>query len=261
MSLSGGLLMLSDVAALYEGERLQCIRKTIPAQPVVTAETGPLEAEIPAYPTIPPAQTTAGNLALDDALKVTGRDPAIMRAHPFSSLWSIHYRRAGRRWCVIGRFAIVPLAETTVELDALGLDPQTRHHAFDFWAGRYLGSCRAALACSAVPLGSCQIIGLAPCLDRPAYLADSRHISFGLGFVEREGWDGRRLLLDLIGIEGVTFSLWISIPPNVDLMSAAGEGLAVVARRDDPCAGVVEIHVGFGRARARLALGFSPVQV
>jgi alpha-galactosidase len=255
-SLTGGMLMLSDAVENYDGERLELIRKTIPAQPVMTAETGLLQEVIPAYPTIPSVSRKARDLTLDDALSFMNRDGSALHAHPFSSLWSVHYATAARRWTVAGRFAIVPLSACEVDLDALGLDPSLRYHAFDFWEQRYLGVVHGKLKCRDLSLGSCQIIGMAPWCDRPAYLADSRHVSFGLGFVLKENWHGEELLLDLRGVKAAVFSCWMTVPKRYSLAGVRAEGVTVLTQQKSRGTGLLRVDLEFQRAEGRLCLGF-----
>jgi hypothetical protein len=256
VSMTGGVLMLSDSTEHYAGERLDAIRRTIPAQPVMTAETGPLDVALPAYPAIPIARLGRDALAMDDAMALLSQDVGSPGDHPFSSLWSIHYRGSGRSWCVMGRFAIAPLAQCRVSLDGLALDPEAVYHAFDFWAERYLGTVRGAIDCPALPLGSCQAVCLAPETGRPAFLADNRHVSCGLGFLQGETWDGRDLALDLRGVAGSSFSVWVTVPRGRALESVTGP---VEPPPREPGAAVVKMRVAFTHETARCVLRFAAV--
>jgi hypothetical protein len=255
VSLSGGLFMLSAVPEYYGEEQREVVRASIPAQPVAAAETGPLETGFPAYPAIPSACGTRTSVSLDDALRLAGGGSEMMRVHPFSSLWAVHYRAGGRGWCVVGRFAIVPLSESAIDLDLLGLDSQGSYNAFDFWARRSLGVCQGALRCGALPLGACQVVGLVPSVARPAYLADTRHISFGLGFLAREAWEAGTLILDLEAVAGGRFSCWVSAPEGYRLAKAEGVGLEVAVIQEEPGAFRLDLDFQLGSARLRVWFG------
>jgi alpha-galactosidase len=224
VSLTGGLFMLSDDVDTYDGERLDMIRRTIPAQPVTTAETGPVRLDKPAFAYTPGARKTGGDLTVKEALQVSAVNMDDLQEHGFGNLWSVHYLVGERRWCVTGRFALVPLEESDLHLSALGLDPQRRYHAFDFWAEEYLGCVRGVLHCPTLGLGECQVIGFVAESDRPAYVADNRHISMGLHFLTSETWDGNTLGLGVRGVRGKEFSCWIAIPDGYESRGLGGTG-------------------------------------
>jgi hypothetical protein len=257
VSLSGGLFMLSDGVNAYDAERLDVIRRTIPAQPVMTAETGPVRFDKPAFAYTPGAQRTAGDVTVKESLDVSAADMEDLQGHAFGTLWSVHYLAGERRWCVLGRFALVRLEEGDLQLGALGLDPQKGYHAFDFWAEEYLGCVRGVLHCPPVPLGECQVIGLAAGSDRPACVADNRHISMGLQFIASERWEGGTLSLGVRGVAGREFSCWISIPDGSTPRGVRGTGVTARWADDGSAAPVRRLAVAFQADEGRLEMDFS----
>ncbi len=221
VSLSGSLLMLSDPLSEYTEERLGIIRRVMPPLDTRTAETGPLDLRYPPFTwtklhgfavNSKEKPVEAEGISLTDALDMAGNYPTMDNAHPFSTLWAFHMAIPGRRWTVVGRFATVPLEISTVLLENLGLDPQKKYVAFDFWKSCYLGIVSGSLPCQKLELGNCQIIALTPLSDHPQLIASSRHVSMDAVSVKRHDWTGCELQLELEGVEGTKETYWFYVP-------------------------------------------------
>ena len=165
ISLSGGLYMLSDTEDAYTEEKLEVIRKTLPPLPTRTAETGSLSLEYPAYTWTKlhgfavqsnEKPVSAEEVNLEDAYHMAGNFPGMDKSHPFSTLWAFHLNHHGKQWCVAGRFATIPLRESTIPLESLGLDPAKAYHVFDFWEQSYLGCISQSFTGKPLDLGCCQ---------------------------------------------------------------------------------------------------------
>ena len=166
-------------------------------------------------------------VSLTDALDMAGNYPTMNDAHPFSTLWAFHLAVPGRRWTVVGRFATVPLEQSSVPLENLGLDPQKEYAAFDYWKSRYLGRISGCLPCSEMELGNCQIIALTPIADHPQLIASSRHVSMDAVSVKRHDWNGSELNLDLEGVAGTRETYWFHVPQGYHHPNQINEILAV----------------------------------
>lgn len=233
ISLSGGLCMLSDTEDAYTEEKLEIIRKTLPPLTTCTGETGPLNMDYPAYTwtklhgfAVQSHETPVEmeDVNLKDAYDMAGIYPSMNDAHPFSTLWSFHLSHAGERWCVMGRFATVPLSETGVRLEKLSLDPRERYHAFDFWKQKYLGIVTGEIAVEDLGLGECQIIGLRKVKDVPQFIASSRHVSMDAVSVQGQEWKNESLVLQISGVKGGREQYYVAVPAKFEVEEVKAEG-------------------------------------
>lgn len=221
ISLAGGLCMLSDTTDAYTEEKLDIIRKTLPPLTTTTAETGALSLDYPAYTwtklhgfAVQSHETPVEmeEVNLKEAYDMAGVYPTMDNAHPFSTLWSFHLENGGDRWCVVGRFATIPLKESMISLDKVNLDPKVSYHAYDFWEQKYLGVVSGSVACKALELGCCQIIGLRKVQEIPQFIASSRHVSMDAVSVCGSTWNGQELLLEVQGVKGMEETYHVVVP-------------------------------------------------
>lgn len=233
ISLAGGLYMLSDIPEAYTEEKLDIIRKTLPPLTTVTAETGPLNLEFPAYTwtklhgfAVQSHETPVEmeDVDLKEAWDMAGIYPTMHDAHPFSSLWSFHLDSAGEQWCVVGRFATVPLAAAEIHLEQVNLDPKESWYAFDFWEEKYLGIVDGTLKCRALDLGCCQIIGLRKVQKIPQLLASTRHVSMDAVSVQEIVWREKRLMVRVKGAEGMRVKYYFAVPKEYRPVKAEAIG-------------------------------------
>ena len=233
ISLSGGLCMLSDTEDAYTEEKLEIIRKTLPPLTTCTGETGPLNMEYPAYTwtklhgfAVQSHETPVEmeEVNLKDAYDMAGIYPSMNDAHPFSTLWSFHLSYAGENWCVMGRYATVPLGETRVGLEKLNLDPQKRYHAFDFWKQEYLGIVTGSLQVGSLGLGECQIVGFHEVKKVPQFIASSRHVSMDAVSVREQEWKEKKLLLRISGVKGRREQYYIAVPVDFEVKEVKATG-------------------------------------
>lgn len=205
--------MLSDPLEEYTEEKLLIIQKTLPPLQTRTAETGPLDMRYPAYAWTKlhgfavqssDKPVKAEVVSIDDALNMAGVYDGMNETHPFSSLWAFHLCHADSRWCVVGRFATVPLPACNLPISDLALSIDTRFHSYDFWEQSYLGIVSNEMPVQKLDIGHCQIIALRPVLDRPQFLASSRHVSMDAVSVKSESWKEPVLSLEVLGISRTT---------------------------------------------------------
>ena len=211
VSLSGGLYMLSDAKADYTEEKLSIIRKTLPPLRTRTAETGPLNLEFPAYTWTKlhgfavqsnDKPVKMEEVSLKDVYDMAGIYPTMNDDHPFSSLWSFHLQseREMERWCILARFATVPLKASTISLVSLGLPENDSYHAFDFWKEKYLGKVSGQFAARELSVGECQIVALRKEQTHPQFIASTRHVSMDAVSVTSCIWDEGILTVKLKGV-------------------------------------------------------------
>jgi hypothetical protein len=256
VSLTGGLLMISDNTELYDKDRIHSIQRCIPSLATTTGETGQLDMTFPLDLSLP----QLGDRQMDDAFAyaLLGLNAEPRETNATGSLWAIHFDLPFRRWCVAGRFAVVPLMETVLELEALALAPDDAYHAFDFWKQRYLGKKTGSIALDALELGHCQIVGLCNAENRPQLIGSSRHVSMDAVSVADERWEDGRLLLDLRGVPGTTEHYWISVPSSYGYENCSGIGLAIaVEDSDSEDSRLLKLSIRWEEEQGKADLGFS----
>lgn len=233
ISLSGELCMLSDTEEAYTEEKLDIIRKTLPPLTSVTAETGSLGLDYPAYTwtklhgfAVQSHETPVEmeDVNLKEAYDMAGIYPTMDDDHPFSTLWSFHLNHADETWCVAGRFATVPLKACEIGLEQLNLDPKAAYHVFDFWEGKYLGTVTGKLACRELELGCCQIVALREVQDVPQFLASTRHVSMDAVSVSDVRWEKDRLVLSLKGAPKMRAKYYFTVPEGYEFQKAEIKG-------------------------------------
>ncbi len=200
ISLSGGLYMLSDTKDAYTEEKLEVIKKTLPPLGTQAAETGSLDLGYPAYTwtklhgfAVQSSEkpVSAEEVDLEDAYNMAGNFPGMEKSHPFSTLWAFHLNHHGKQWCVAGRFATLPLQESIIPLEKLGLDPKKAYHVFDFWEQSYLGCIKGSFTGKALELGCCQVLAFYQEEAYPQLIGSTRHVSMDAVSVLEERWEGQ----------------------------------------------------------------------
>lgn len=234
ISLSGGLYMLSDPLEAYTEEKLEVIRKTLPPLKTRTGETGPLSLAYPAYTwtklhgfAVQSHETPVEmeDISLEDAYHMAGKYPTMEENHPFSALWSFHLEKAGHTWCVVGRFATVPLRNSCLELSSVQLESDTFYHAFDFWEQKYLGVIKNTIECKELAIGECQIIGFRKAAVCPQFIASSRHVSMDAVSVIKEEQNEGELKLYIEGITDWEENYYFIFPDSFFLKNIECNGV------------------------------------
>lgn len=234
ISLAGGLCMLSDTEDAYTEEKLEIIKKTLPPLTTCTAETGPLNMDFPAYTwtklhgfAVQSHETPVEmeDVNLKDAYDMAGIYPTMEDAHPFSSLWSFHLNHADETWCVVGRFATVPLKESKIRLEQIQLDPNASYHVFDFWKEKYLGIVTGELKVRELGLGECQILGLRKVKEIPQFIASTRHVSMDAVSVQEFTWNENKICINLSGVPKSKEKYYFAVPEGFDLKNVEVQGM------------------------------------
>ena len=203
VSLTGGLMMISDRPEAYDDTRLEYLHKTLPGLAVRTAETGPVDYTTPACaPMAAPVEQGCMDVSHETDSKT-----------PFASLWCTHFDEYGRRWCVLQRTAVIPLEEIEFPLENAALDPARTYYAWDFWAETGAIVSEGKLTLSALPLGANEVIGLTPIDgETPALIASDRHVSMDAVSVTGCEWKSGRFALSLKGFNGLTARYFVYGP-------------------------------------------------
>ncbi len=234
VTLSGGLYMISDTPESYDESRLELIRKTLPGAAVRAAETGPVSYETPACYSIRKDIDLAGG---SYEIGHYEREEA-----PFASLWCTHFEQAGRRWCVMQRCAVTPLAQTSLSVKALGLPEDRVYYAFDFWAqtGRVIPN--GTLSLPPLTLGDTTVLGLYDITDnKPCLVGSDRHVTMDVVSVKAAQPLGNGIILDLAGFEGLVCRYTVFAPVAMGVVAAQG-GDACCTRMGDAVSVTVRFH-------------------
>ncbi|GAA0085141.1 hypothetical protein UT300007_15800 [Clostridium sp. CTA-7] len=220
VSLSGGLYMLSDPMKDYDDKRIEVIRKTLPTIETFAGETGTIDLSYPAFtwtklhgfavPRENPVK--AEDITLEEAMNMAGEYPSMNDEHPFSTLWTIHIDKEWRKWSVLGRFASIPLEESNIELENVGLERNKEYLAFDFWGKKYLGKVSGRFTVKKLDLGTCQIISLTEVKSEPQVIASTRHVTMDAISIKNQKFEDSTLNLHLDTIKGSEESYWFHIP-------------------------------------------------
>ncbi len=255
VSLSGGLLMLSDSIDKYDKERVYMIQRCLPPLPAKAGETGVLDLEYTAFTwtkfhgfgVLNDPPYSAEEMGEQEARDMAGWSPSMDDNHPFGSLWSFHIDNGREGWCVLYRGAVSPLKKSVIGLEAIGLE-NGEYLAFDFWEQKFLGKVTDKIKCRPLALGYCQVISLRRAKGRPQFLSSSRHISQDAVSVAGEDWRDGQLVLQLKGVPGTKEIYWIYLPEGFAVSSVEGRGASakirkMVKRGNEQVAG---IEVSFG---------------
>ncbi len=242
VSLTGGLMMISDPPETYDEARMALMRRTMPALATHTGEVGPVEYTTPAC---------AGGLKHWDDERTSFAIAHEQRGvvHPFASLWATHMRRNGRAWCVVQRCAATPVPRTRVGLAAFSLDPAARYAAYDFWTGESCLVEAGELDLKALELGDTQVIALTDVTSgAPALIGCDRHVSCGAVSVVSCGMQESGYCLELEGFHGLRAEYTL-YAPNLLGEVALAEGAQATASRSGA---FVSVRAAFTGTRAHV---------
>ena len=254
ISLSGQLLMLSDPHESYDAQRVEMIRKTLPPLATYAGETGPVDISHPASAWCKEhgaafeagIKTDWDEVNDEESYVVAGEHETARDDHPLACLWAFHMNTDAGAWCVAYRFAATPLRACRLPLAQLQLRSDVEYVAFDFWAKTYLGEISGEISVPKLPLGHCQVIAFRERLDRPQFLASSRHVSMDAVSVKSQQFDGAELALGIEGLPGTQEEYFFHCPEGwtLDLAQVEGaEGRIVSA--EGPC---VALALNFTRS-------------
>jgi hypothetical protein len=225
VALTGGLYMISDKPESYDEQRLELIRKTLPGTTVRAAETGPVSYETPAcYSIRQGVELEQGSYEIGHYEKGEA---------PFASLWCTHFDKDGRRWCVMQRCAVTPLAKAELPLKALNLPEDRTYYAFDFWTQKGFVVSGGTLDLPALSLGDTTVLGLYDITGRkPCLVGSDRHVTMDVVSVMASNPCGNGLALELNGFAGLACRYTVYAPDAHGIIACEG-GKAKCTRNGD----------------------------
>ncbi|MGY5877022.1 MAG: alpha-galactosidase [Candidatus Thorarchaeota archaeon] len=161
VALSGGILMLSDCMEEVSEDRLQLVDKLIPPY-------------------------RKGARAVDGLIEPEPRIFALPIVTPFGE------------WAII---AAVNLSEKQIDVsfdfDKVGLDADTPHHVFDFWAQQYEGLYEKSVEISALASHTHRLFIVKPEEKVPTVLSTSMHFTQGAIEIGSMEWNSRAQELEI----------------------------------------------------------------
>lgn len=254
VSLSGGVMMISDPPQTYDLERIELMKKTMPPLEVHSGEIGPVDYSTPACTYIP---KTKSEKEACYSIAHEGKD----ELYPMGSLWSIHMEQGGRNWCVIQRCGVIPLSKIDVPLENLSLDPSRNYYAFDFWkqqAWKQTG----ILNLHELELGDCKVVTLTDITDKyVALIGSNRHVSCDAVSVVSECTTdtqrGRVYRLALKGFEElcVTYTLYVEKAAEITREVIHAHGIQIVSVQ--AYTDILQLTVVFEKKEAVLEMNIS----
>jgi hypothetical protein len=264
ITLSGQLYMLSDTTDAYTPEKLGIIKKTLPPLATRTAETGSLDLRYPAYTWTKlhgfavqsdERPVKPEDITLKEIYDMAGIYPTMDEDHPFSTLWAFHLQHSNRSWCVLGRFATVPLKSVNLPLSSLQLDCSVEYHAFDSWDEKYLGIVVSGeFEAKALDTGQCQIVAFCRVSEEPQLVASSRHVSMDAISVSDIDFHNETLAVSIDGVIGTTENYYFHANTWRFDGSIATEGGIAICREQD---GLLGVAVSFEKGSALLSIRFA----
>jgi hypothetical protein len=152
VALSGAFYLNSDWLPGLPSERLDIVKRTIPAHDATARPVDYFESILP-------------------------------------SIWLVTDARQSVRRDVLGLFNWESKSRA-IGCDAgrAGLDPAAAYHAFDFWANAPVASFGGAFKID-VPAESCRVIAVRAAAGHPVLVSTSRHVTQGMVDVRDEAWN------------------------------------------------------------------------
>jgi hypothetical protein len=152
VAITGQLFMVSDDFSKLKPERLEVLKRVMPAHGQHVRPVDLLEEQIP-------------------------------------RIWLVTDSRGGTRRDVIGLFNWDEKPwEVDYPVDRIGLPNAKSYVAFDFWGNRLLPPVRDRLKVT-LPPSSCMILAVRPESDHPQVVSTSRHVTQGMVDLLEERWD------------------------------------------------------------------------
>jgi len=153
VSITGQLFIVSDDFTQLKRDRLEVLKRVMPAHGRQARPVDLLENEVP-------------------------------------RIWLVTDDRGGVRRDVIGLFNWDEKRRWQVDypLDRMGLPKAKRFTAFDFWDNQLLPPIEGRLKVT-VPPASCMILAVRPETDHPQVISTSRHVTQGMVDLLEEKWD------------------------------------------------------------------------
>ena len=214
-AISGQLYYISDWVPIYPADRLDIVKRTIPAH------------GLPARPVDVFEQQIARIWIVTDTRQAVRRDVVA------------YYNWDKDR------------AEISATPERIGLPPAKEYVGFDFWANKFIPPFSGALTAT-LPGASSRIMAIRPVSEFPQLLSTSRHVTQGIIDVTDEKWDAAKSQLSATSkmVGNDPYELRIVVPSSDKSWRATG----IKVSDEDVAAGVkAEITQDGPRIRAALS--------
>ncbi len=143
-------------------------------------------------------------------------------------IWATPLRSPAGNLLLVGLFNWDPGAShtTPLELEALGLQPDTYYTVYEFWSGTYHGAAKDRLSVQLTP-GSVRLYGFRRFQNRPMFLATDHHFSMGASDSTALDWDAATNTLsgafDAVADADYTLRFLAPAPYELDEVSVNAE--------------------------------------
>ena len=159
---------------------------------------------------------------IQQVLPVADIHPQNLYPYAASSMlpvWNLSVTRPFGTWRVVALFNFTDAPRTfDVSLASLGLDPEKRYTAFEFWNGSWEGVIANGIGCE-IPMRTVRLFALWEAADRPQFVGDDRHLTQGAVELNHLAWDAaaKTYTLDVKAIGGFPFTYFVRVPDGFAL--------------------------------------------
>jgi hypothetical protein len=157
VTISGQLFVVSDDFSKLTPDRIDLLKRVMPAHGRPSRPVDLLEEEMPRI------------WHVTDTISTVRRDVVALFNWDGKDSWDADY-----------------------PLDRIGLPKAASYVAYDFWGDRLLPAVSERLKAT-LPKSSCLILAMRPAADHPQLISTSRHVTQGMIDVTEEKWDGQSL--------------------------------------------------------------------
>jgi hypothetical protein len=222
VALTGMLNNQTDWAPDYPAERVDLLRRTMPAH------------------------------------QLTSVRPVDLFEHDPARIWVLTYQTGSVKRTVVGLFnwSDTP-CEIGVTAQRLGLQPDATHAGFEFWSNRPIEPFKGRLQ-QRLPPRSSRILAVRETADHPILLGTSRHVTQGAVDILEEIWDAPQRTLAGAGrvVRGDPYELRVLAPGGTGLSKLWQAAKADVSQEDRAAGVTAELSQHAGLVRVKI---LSPV--
>ncbi|TFG45301.1 MAG: hypothetical protein E4H41_05415, partial [Gemmatimonadales bacterium] len=212
-TLTGSVLMLTDLPEVYRTERVEAAKRTAP---VLVTRPGQVYD-------VDPSRSSLLAMA-NTELSGSGPRPFDADQREIVSLYQLDIALPFEQWTVLARTRddgdAIPLGE-------LGLAPKTNYVAFEFWTKQFLGVAPDTLQLGPIdPRFGVQVVCLRRRVEHPQVLSTSRHVTCGGPDLRNVSWQGNILNGESELVAGDPYVLYLTEPDGYRF-----DGMDVVGAR------------------------------
>ncbi|MEZ4413180.1 MAG: alpha-galactosidase [Gemmatimonadales bacterium] len=243
-SLTGSVLMLTDLPEVYRTERAEAARRTAP---VIFTRPGQVYD-------VDPSRSSLLAMA-NTELSGSGPRPFDADQREIVSLYQLDIARPFEQWTVLARTRddgeAIPLGE-------FGLAPGTDYVAFEFWTRRFLGVVRDTMRPGPIDTGfGVQVICLRRRVEHPQLLGSGRHVTCGGPDLQDVAWRTNALSGESSLVAGDSYALYLTEPDGYQFDGVQATGARVVGQGREGAVRVIFLESAQGGA-ARWEVRYRP---